>query len=185
MRTAFDLARTGPLESAVVALDALARAKVVRLEDVAGYVDAHRGWKGAARARRAVALADPRTRSCAETRLRLLWVLDAGLPAPLVNRPVLHIDGYVLGEVDLLDAHAGLVGEYDGAGHREPVQHAADNNREEWLEDAGLVVVRVTAIDLASHRSRSIGRLRAGHARGLRRDRSRDRWFCRLEDLDR
>ncbi len=185
VRTAFDLARTGPLESAVVALDALARAKVVRLDDVADYVERHRGWRGAARARRAVALADPRTRSCAETRLRLLWVLDAGLPAPLVNPSVQHIDGYLLGEVDLLDPEAGLVGEYDGAAHRVLAQHAADNNREEWLEDAGLIVFRATGVDLTSQRRRSIARLKAGHARGLRRDRGRDRWFCRVQCFER
>ena len=43
---------------------------------------------------------------------------------------------------DLLDPEAGLVGEYDGEGHRELDRHVLDNAREEWFEDAGLVVVR-------------------------------------------
>ena len=127
--------------------------------------------------RRALPLVDPRAASLGESRLRLLWVLDAGLPAPAVNAAVTTIDGRLLGIADLLDPDAGLVGEYDGAVHRDLWQHTRDDAREEWLESAGLVVVRATAVDLrAEHRARTVNRLRVAHARAVARDRAADRW---------
>jgi len=74
--------------------------------------------------------------------------------------------------------------EYDGAtwrsdrahGHRNRDQHREDNAREERLERAGLVVVRVEKRDLTHHRTRLGERILSAYADGLRRDRSRDRW---------
>ena len=51
-------------------------------------------------------------------------------------------DGRLLGISDLLDPATGLLGEYDGAQHREELQHALDNAREEGFEDDGLTVYR-------------------------------------------
>ncbi len=176
VRTAFDLARTLPLTEAVVALDAMARAAGVNLDDVVAYVEDRPRWKGVPKTKRALALADPRARSCQETRFRLLWVLEAGLPTPLVNWSVVDKSGQLLGEIDLLDPTAGLAGEYDGATHRQLGAHARDNAREEWLEAAGLVVVRATSIDLTAHRGRLIHRLRVAHGRALQRDKRQDAW---------
>jgi hypothetical protein len=50
------------------------------------------------------------------------------------------------------------------------------NAREERLERAGLIVVRVEKSDLTKHRVRLAERIRSARADGLRRDRSRDRW---------
>ncbi len=74
--------------------------------------------------------------------------------------------GYFVGEPDLLDADAGLVGEYDGAYHRSLAQQTADNAREEALEQLNLTVVRATAVDLWSQRQRLVQRILDGHARG-------------------
>lgn len=89
----------------------------------------------------------------------------------------------LLGVPDLLDAEAGVALDYDGArwrgsdtGHRDRVQHRADNAREERLERAGLIVVRAEKADLTSYRSALVERLRQARADGMERDRTRDRW---------
>jgi hypothetical protein len=180
VRTAFDCARWSDLTGAVVALDALARECRVDLAAVADYVALRPRWRGVPIVRAALDLADPRAKSPGESRMRVLWVVGAGLPRPEVNATVLDVTGCVLGEADLLDVDAGVVGEYDGAQHRELEPHADDNAREEWLEDAGLIVARLSAPDMtARRRTRSILRLRTAHARGLGRDRARDRWLWR------
>ena len=47
--------------------------------------------------------------------MRLVWVLDAGLPAPLVNQHVGDERGRLLGKADIFDPVAGVFGEYDAA----------------------------------------------------------------------
>lgn len=177
LRTAFDCARRSPLAEAVVALDALAATCALDLADVGRYIASRRGWGGVPLARAALALADPRSRSAGESRLRVFWMLEAGLPRPEVNVRVLDPDGHLVGIVDLLDPERALIGEYDGEHHRTALQHADDNAREEWLEHLGLVVARFGGLDLrAGRRARSRLRLQAAAARGLARDRTRDKW---------
>ena len=170
VRTVFDLARTAEsLADAVTFVDAMAR-NGVRPSDVEAYAVEHRGWKGVPQVRRAAELASSRTRSPAETRLRMLWQLDAGLPPPLVNATVLDRHGQSRGEVDLLDAGLGLVGEYDGSPHSDAGARSVDAVKQEALERVGLVVVRATAVDMRPrHRRRTVWRLReaAKRARGL------------------
>jgi hypothetical protein len=88
--------------------------------------------------------------------------------------------GHLLGMPDLLDEAAGFVVEYDGAHHRALGQNTSANAREERFERVGLIVVRATAIDLWPRRAELVRRLRDGHARGMARDRGRDRWRLRL-----
>jgi hypothetical protein len=182
VRTAFDLARFSPVRAGVVALDVLGRQLGVRPSAVRAYARQHPRWRGRPRALEVVALADPRARSVGETRWRLVWVLDAQLPAPEVNARISAGDGFLLGIGDLLETQIGLLGEYDGAGHREAGQHALDNAREEALEDAGLVVVRGGAVDLSPpNLRRTVHRLRAGYRRAGARDRSHDTWTWQPE----
>jgi len=176
-RTGFDLVRTRDLRGGVISLDVMGRQAGLSPADVLTYARRHRRWRGVPRVAPAVELADPRARSTGETRFRLVWVLDAGLPAPEVNPSLFDDSGFLLGEPDLLDIEAGLVGEYDGAGHRELETHALDNAREEWIEDCGLVVVRSASPDMwESNRARTVRRLTVARRRGLARDRGRDRW---------
>jgi hypothetical protein len=166
LRTAFDIARRGTLEEGVVAVDYLARGRGDFLEHLADYARAHQGLHGARRVLGAVGLASDRSRSPGETRLRLLWVREAGLARPEVNAQVHTLDGFLLGMPDLLDPVHGVFGEYDGANHRQLAQHTQDNAREEWLENAGGIVVRATAPDLGLFRRRTVERLRAAFLRG-------------------
>src|SRR5438309_5405740 len=84
IRTVCDLAsRRDPVES-VVAVDMAVRAGLVKLSDLALHVESHAGAKGIKRLRRAVRLADPRSESPMETRLRMELV-RARLPRPSVQ----------------------------------------------------------------------------------------------------
>ena len=168
LRTAEDLAREAEnLVEAVAALDVLLRAGLVRRHVLEARLGACAGGRGARQARAAAALCRPGVRSPWETRLRL-FVLELGLPEPLVNVPVFDLDGNFLGAPDLLDLEAGLAIEFDGAGHRERKQHRADNVREEGFERGGLVVARADSLDLTLHRAELGRRLRAAHADALR-----------------
>jgi hypothetical protein len=148
-RAVFDAMRTaGSVRDAVVALDMAAIAQVVTLPEMRLYVGLHPAWTGVPVARAALPLASSRSRSPAETRTRLIWLLDAGLPPPLVNQPIWDPDGNLLGIVDLLDAASGTVVEFDGADHLDRGRRARDVGREQLLRDAGLEVLVVTGPDL-------------------------------------
>jgi hypothetical protein len=175
-RTCFDgMRRAGDIVEAVVFADRMLHAGLVTLPEVREFVDRHRGWRGVPLARRALDLADPMARNGWETRLRMVWVLDANLPRPLCNTPVFDLQGRLLGFPDLLDPDAGTVGEYDGKDHRELDRHSSDNVREELFEDHGLVVTRATSVDYRD-RAGLAARMRRARARGLGRDRGRDQW---------
>ncbi len=175
-RSCFDMMRLSSLEDAVVGVDAMLRAKVVSIEELDDYLAKHAGWKGAPTVRSGLELCDGRAASCPESRLRVLWVVEAGLPPPRVNVPVFSLSGWLIGVPDLLDVETGLVGEYDGSNHRELRRHTDDNAREERFEAHGLTVVRSTSIDLMHRRRQTVARLRDGYRRALRRDRRLDRW---------
>jgi hypothetical protein len=188
VRAAVDLALLSPsLTEAVVAVDAVLGSRLLghrRLQRVAADLLPRRGVR---QARQAVELARVGVRSPWESRLRMFAVTALGWHGLLVNRAVFDPRGHLLGIPDLLDVDAGLALEYDGAtwradrsaGHRDRRQHREDNEREERLERAGLVVVRVEKSDLTSYRSRLADRLDAARVDGLRRVRSRDRWTVR------
>ncbi|MBD8871142.1 DUF559 domain-containing protein [Nocardioides donggukensis] len=154
VRATFDAMRLAPDErEAAVALDMMAAARLVSIARVAGHLPTRGRVTGIGRVRRGLELAVEGSRSPGETRLRLVWVLDADLPAPHVNCPV-HArggrdDGRLLGIADLLDEEAGLVVEYDGADHRGARRHSRDVEREALLRRHGLEVTRVTGPDLA------------------------------------
>jgi len=176
-RTCADLARlTQPLAEAVVAVDVMARDGAQILDDASSWLTGHPRWVGVARARRVLQLAAPGTKSPQESRLRLLWVLDAGLPPPLVNPQLVHRDGYLLGEVDLFDPESGLVAEYDGGHHASAEQRSIDHARRERLQQAGVRVVQHTTTDLCRTRGRAVIRLRQLYAEGMRRNRRDDLW---------
>ena len=176
VRTAFDLARFGSAARAVEALDVLGRGRPELAEELARYAEKRPGWRGLPQVRRAITRATPRARSVRETTFRLFWIDECGLPAPQVNAAIRDGSGHLLGLGDLLDPGTGLVGEYDGGGHRQERQHALDNAREEALEDAGLTVVRVSNPDLGIYRRRTRMRLETGLVRARRTPRGLWSW---------
>lgn len=170
-RTAADLARLHPdARERVVALDALWAAGVTTGPAITRYLLRRTRLRGAPLVRAAVALACAGVLSRQETRLRLIWTLDAGLPPPLVNERIVDLEGRHLGRGDLLDVTAGLVGEFDGRDHLDLRVATVDNVRQEGLESAGLVVARYTGLDLLpAQRVRTVFRIRQARERGLAR----------------
>ncbi len=163
------------LVEAVVFLDMVGREVGLDPARLVLWCRTHPGWRGVDQLRQAQRWCDFRSASPWETRLRMFYRREAGLPRPEVNVPVFDLDGRFLGIPDLLDVKSGLAVEFDGQDHRLRVQHRNDNLREESLEDTNLVVSRVDSLDLR-HRVPLRDRLRAAYARGQARDRRRDRF---------
>ena len=166
-RALFDAMRCRSLREAVVGMDMVAAADLVSVRRMRAYLATRRGQRGVRIVARALDLASELSRSPNETRMRLIWVLDARLPPPLVNQPVFDLDGRLLAIVDLLDVERGVVGEYDGADHRSARRHSSDVGREDALRGVGLEVFRVTGPDLPLT-DRVVSRMHAarGRARG-------------------
>ncbi|MEV5001134.1 hypothetical protein [Nocardioides sp. LML1-1-1.1] len=152
------LAGTG-LREAVVAIDMAVAAGITSRRRLRGVLP--RRWETA------LDLADEHSASPQETRLRLVWQLDAGWARPLVNRDVLAEDGRFLGRPDLLDADRGIVGEYAGAVHRDRARHRHDVRREDLFRRAGLEYVEVVGDDLR-HPALVVERMEAAAARAGR-----------------
>ena len=152
-RALFDeMVRRGRLRPAVMAVDMAVAAGLVSIDEITTYVHTRAAWTGVPLCRKAVALAIDHSRSPQESRIRLIWILDAELPPPLCNRAVFNRAGRLLGYPDLFDPIAGLVGEYAGADHRDPDRHRADVAREELFRDHGLECFTVVGEDLHNHR---------------------------------
>jgi len=145
LRTACDLGSRRDLVECVVALDAILHARVVDMKDLQAYVDTHAGAKGVRKLRRALALAEPKTESPMETRLRMQLV-KARLPRPLVQVDLHDASGNFLGRADLYYPERRLVIEYDGENHKDRL--VPDLRRQNALINAGYCVLRFTAADL-------------------------------------
>jgi hypothetical protein len=98
-RTAFDLGRRTGLQTAVIRLDALARATDLKTADVECLVERHRGARGIVQLRRALELVDGGSQSPWETRTRLT-LIAAGLPRPATQVPVYDAD-CLIARIDL------------------------------------------------------------------------------------
>lgn len=146
-RTAFDIGRRGAIRSAVVRLDALARATGLKVDDVLRVAKSHPRSPGLRRLETALDLADPGAQSPRESYLRLL-LIDAGLPRPQTQIPVLDVDGTAFAHLDLAWEEYMVAVEYDGDHHRtDRRQYVKDIRRLEKLERMGWIVVRVVAED--------------------------------------
>jgi hypothetical protein len=178
-RSLVDLVGRQPSEEGLVSIDAVLRSQATQPDEIAAYLREHPRVFDARRIGRLLGMADGASRSCPETRLRWIWIVDAGLPRPLANPEVEDQHGQLLGLPDLFDPDSALVGESDGSQHRELHAHTADNAREEGFERHNLFVVRATIVDLFSRRRQLVQRLKAAYRDGCARDRSRDRWLLR------
>ncbi len=118
IRGAFDHARLSTLVEAVVGLDAMVRRRLITVNGLRAYCEVRPGWKGIPVARRALELADGRSGVAAGKPPAHVLDARAGLPRLLVNRPIYHEEGYLLGIADLLDAEAWARGGVDGSEHR-------------------------------------------------------------------
>jgi very-short-patch-repair endonuclease len=138
-RTFFDLARLLQRADGVAALDWALHHRWVLLPRLQSYLDERPRWPGVNRARQALAVADGRSESPMESRLRVILV-DGGLPPPDVQ--------VWLGDrrIDMAYRDVKLGIEYDGDTHRDRL--IEDNRRQKWLVAAGYVLLRFTAADV-------------------------------------
>jgi hypothetical protein len=170
----FEMRYAGTLEDAVVTADMAMQADLTSTVALRRYAGTLAGWTGIPLARRALDLVDENSWSPQETRMRLVWVLQAGLPTPLCNVPVFDLSGNHIGTPDLLEPISGVVGEYDGALHLEGRQRGVDVRREHAFRDAGLEFFSVVAADWQDRDGLTV-RMRASYHRALRRGEER-RW---------
>ena len=154
-RTAFDVGRRRGLVMAVVRLDSLMRAADLKVADVQGLIDRHRGARGVVQLRRAIALADAGAESPPETRTRLT-LIHAGLPRPRTQIEVFDRLGYLVARLDM-GYEDWLVGvEFDGAQHwTDPAQRARDIERLAELEALGWSIIRVSG-DMLRYRPHTV-----------------------------
>lgn len=162
-RTAFDLGRRLPLDTAIIRIDALLNATPgAKPAGVAGIAGRYPGARGIRRLRTALDLVDSGAESPRETRLRLLLV-RAGLPRPVTQIPV----GRRRIDMGWPDCLVGV--EYDGERHfTNPADYAADIERLEFLASQGWAIVRVSSRQLRYEQDRIVARVRAALASSAR-----------------
>lgn len=176
VRSLFFAMRYAPsVREAVKCMDMAAFSDICSISEARDYFLAHPGWTGVPQARDALDLADENSWSPAETGLRIVWVVDAGLPHPLCNRPVFDRRGNLIGAPDLLDPESGACGEYDGTLHLKTAQRARDNQRAARFRDHGLEPFNIMSTDM-TNRSVVAEQMHAARRRAKWEAESRRTW---------
>ncbi|MCV7216129.1 DUF559 domain-containing protein [Mycobacterium crocinum] len=146
-RTALDLLCWYPTDTAITAVDALARATRLKVADVELLAERHQGRRGIVGARAALDLVDPGAESPKETWLRLV-IMRAGFPRPQTQIPVRNEYGVLIAEVDMGYEDLKIAIEYEGLHHRtDRRQFDKDIRRYDELIELGWIVLRFTAED--------------------------------------
>jgi hypothetical protein len=150
VRTAYDLARwQKQLVEAVVAVDRLANRGQFDPAEVLQLAQRYPGARGSARLPRVVELADRRSGSPMETRLRLVLVLR-GLPVPEVQYPVLDDRRRRAVWLDLAYPEHRIGIEYEGADHGNPDRVLRDVSRITRLVADSWRIYRFTKFEIYS-----------------------------------
>jgi hypothetical protein len=138
-RALFDeIIRLGSARAGAVAIDMAVAAGLGTVDGFWNFLERVRPRNGVVLAREAAGLACGAHWSPQEAWMCQCWCLDAGLPEPMFNVPVFDLGGNLLGIPDLFDPDAGVVGEYQGAVHRDLAQHRRDVERAERFRSHGL-----------------------------------------------
>jgi hypothetical protein len=174
-----EMQRIGEVREMAVAVGSACAGQLTSIRRMRLYAATRRWYRDVRTVREAVELAHERCRSPQEHRFALIWELDGRWHRPLVNWPVLDLDGRFLGTPDLLDPVRGVVGEYAGADHRTLDQHASDIDREADLRGAGLEYVEAVGRDLRDPR-RVVRRMEQAAGRAVHLER---RWQLGPEPL--
>ena len=145
-RTAFDIACRYPLDEAVAAVDALARATHLKMADVELLAARYQGRRGIRQAHEVLDLVDPGAESPRETWLRLL-VIRHGFPRPQTQIEIHDEYGVRVAVPDMGWEEAKLALDYDGEHHRDAVQFNKDVRRHDNLTELGWTDIRVTSLD--------------------------------------
>jgi hypothetical protein len=175
-RTALDLARSLPFETAVVALDAVMHEGLVTRELIQQRLFDIAGTRGSRHAARVVRFADERSGSVGESRSRVL-LNDLGHAPSALQHVITTATGAFVARTDFAWEEDNVVGEFDGrikyGRLLRPGQDAGDavfeeKRREDAIRDIGWEVVRWTWGDLAAP-AQLVDRLARARIRGARR----------------
>jgi very-short-patch-repair endonuclease len=150
-RALVELACVTTYETAVVAMDAALRQRLVSQADLCDALEIVNCWPGSGTAQAAVAFADGRSESVGESRLRVLMD-NQGLPEPALQTRFGTSVDHVVARVDFYLREHGVVVEFDGlVKYRDTAVNTvlAEKAREDRLRELGLIVVRVTWDELA------------------------------------
>jgi hypothetical protein len=160
-RTALDIACRYPLDKAVAAIDALARATHLKMADVESLAQRYKGRRGIRNARAAIDLVDPGAESPRETWLRLL-LIRAGFPRPQTQIPVYGEYGVLVAVIDMGWEDIKVGADYEGDHHRTSRRRFNnDIRRAEAVTELGWIDVRVTIEDCEQDIIRSVAAARA------------------------
>ena len=170
----FAVRRALSLDTAVGLIDMAFAANQTDPARFAAHVARLRWRPGVRLLRLALTLADQNSWSPMESVMRLAWT-DAGHPRPLCNQPIFDTHGRHLFTPDLLDARAGVVGEYNGAVHDGVAPRRRDLEREDLCRELGLESVTMMSTDLRD-RGPFVRRLRAAYQRAAERPRATPQW---------
>lgn len=161
-RTALDVACRYPVDEAVAAIDALARATRLKMADVDLLADRYRGRHGIPTARTALELVDAGAESPRETWLRLMLIRNGYTP-PTTQIRVYDEYGQLVAELDMGWEDIKVAVEYEGDHHRtDPDVFNKGIRRHDDVTELGWIVVRVTKRDTEGA---VIGRVAAAFAR--------------------
>ena len=178
-RTLVDLGRSSSTASAVAVADAALHGGMVTGSELDAVVIRCWNWPGIRRAIRAIDLADGRAESPLESvsRLVIRWLR---LPQPVLQQSVGDENGRFVGRLDFYWDALGVGGEADGRlKYRElGLSLVGEKERQEQLEEAGLVIVRWGWTDPTTRPNRLRTRITSAFARAaaLRRSGSPRNW---------
>jgi hypothetical protein len=160
-RTALDIACRYPVDKAVAAIDALARATHLKVADVELLAERYNGRRGIRTARAALDLVDPGAESPRETWLRLL-LIRAGFPRPQTQIPVYDEYGVLVAVIDMGWEDIKVGADYEGDHHRTSRRRFNnDIKRFEAVTELGWIDVRVTVEDTEGGIIQRVGDARA------------------------
>ncbi|WP_433828422.1 type IV toxin-antitoxin system AbiEi family antitoxin [Actinoplanes sp. CA-015351] len=159
-RTIFDLGRRTGRADALVTLDAMLHRHLIDPAALRKMIGRRERWPGTARLGALLPLAEPRSESPMETRLRLVLV-DAGVPPPVAQFEIRDARGVLLGRADLAWPELRLAAEYEGDHHRQRDQFRQDVERFNKLRMAGWTVLRFTADDVLRRPDRTAAMVKA------------------------
>ena len=135
--TLLDIARSVPLEQAVVIADHALAQHLVTPAELDEAMAERRRWPGMPAARRALGFAAAGSRSVGESRSRVA-IARAGLPVPVLQWVVRTAGGRLVGEVDFGWPGLRTIGEFDGRIKYGRLQDAADAVYDEKLREDAL-----------------------------------------------
>ena len=155
LRSAFDLGCRLPFVEAVVAVDALARVHAFRPDLLLNFAVRYPRTRGVRRLPDVLALADAKSGSPPETRLRVL-LIRSGLPPPRVQHPVLDDDRLRAVWLDLAYPEHRVGIEYEGGDHTRPERVLRDAGRYTRLVSAGWRIYRYTRFEIRDEPDRIV-----------------------------